>query len=81
MKKKGRAPNANTAQLRAAAHRGMDRTMVFCLTALADKFGWEQEQLTAFIKAVANYADAVNRKFITYEDLHKVLVDEQGLEW
>ena len=38
--KKGKKPNANEKQLREAAHRGMDRTMVFCLTALADKCGF-----------------------------------------
>lgn len=80
-KRKGSAPNANEAQLRAAARRGMDRTMVFCLTALADKFGWEQEQLVDFIHAVANLADGVIKGYVKYEDLHRVLVDEQGLEW
>ena len=80
-KRKGQKPNANEAQLRAATHQGMDKTMVFCLTALADKFGWEQEQLIAFIKAVADIADGINKGYVKYNDLHRVLVDEQGLEW
>ena len=46
--KKGQKPNANEKQLREAAHRGMDRTMVFCLTALADKCGFSREQLIDF---------------------------------
>lgn len=80
-KRAGQKPNANEAQLRSAAHRGMDRTMVFCLTALADKFGWEQEQLVDFIRAVSNLADGVIKGYVRYEDLHRVLVEEQGLEW
>lgn len=81
MTKKGRKPNANEAQLRAAAHRGMDRTMVFCLTALADKMGFEREQLVQFIQAVASTADSVNRGYTNYDQLHQVLIKEQGLEW
>lgn len=81
MKKKGSMPNANSKQLREAARRGMDRTMVFCLTALADKFGWEREQLYEFIGAVSNLADGIIKGYVKYEDLHRVLVDEQGLEW
>ena len=77
----GKKPNANEAQLRAAAHRGMDRTMVFCLNTLADKFGWEQEQLVEFIHGVANLADGVIKGYVKYEHLHRVLVEEQGLEW
>lgn len=81
MKKKGKKPNANEAQLRAAATRGMDRTMVFCLNTLADKFGWGSEQLSDFIHGVANLADGVNRGYVRYEDLHRTLIEEQGLEW
>lgn len=80
-KRKGPAPNANDRQLRTAMRTGMDRTMVFCLTALADKFGFEQEQLVDFITAVSNLADGVIKGYVNYDDLHKVLVDEQGLEW
>ena len=80
-KRKGPAPNANEAQLRAAAHRGMDRTMVFCLTALADKMGFDREKLIEFVGWVAYYADIVNKTPVKYEDLHRVLVEEQGLEW
>jgi len=79
--KKGTKPNANEKQLRDAARRGMDRTMVFCLNTLADKFGWEQEQLVEFIHGVANIADGVIKGYVKYEDLHRVLVEEQGLEW
>lgn len=81
MKRKGNKPNANEKQLRDAARRGMDRTMVFCLNTLADKFGWEQEQLVEFIHGVANLADGVIKGYVKYEDLHRVLVEEQGLEW
>lgn len=80
-KRKGPAPNANEAQLRAASHRGMDRTMVFCLTALSDKMGFEQEQLVRFIGAVSDVADSVVKGYVTYDQLHRVLVEEQGLEW
>lgn len=79
--KKGTKPNANPQQLREAAHRGMDRTMVFCLTALADKMGFEQEQLVRFIGAVSDVADSVVKGYVTYDQLHRVLVEEQGLEW
>lgn len=80
-KRSGARPNANEAQLRAAAHQGMDKTMVFCLTALADKMGFEQEQLVRFINAVSDVADSVVKGYVNYDQLHKVLVEEQGLEW
>ena len=80
-KRKGPTPNTNEKQLREAARRGMDRTMVFCLTALADKMGFEQEQLVQFVKAVSDVADSVLKGYVNYDQLHKVLVDEQGLEW
>lgn len=80
-KHKGPAPNANEAQLRDAARRGMDKTMVYCLTALADKHGFTHEQLIEFIVNVGNTADAVRRGYVKYEHLHRVLVEEQGLEW
>ena len=80
-KRKGPTPNANEKQLREAARRGMDRTMVFCLTALADKMGFEQEQLVQFVKVVSDVADSVLKGYVNYDQLHKVLVDEQGLEW
>lgn len=79
--KKGQKPNANEKQLREAAHRGMDRTMVFCLTALADKCGFTREQLIDFIGAVSNVADSVLKGYTNYEQLHRVLVEEKGLEW
>ena len=79
--KKGKKPNANEKQLRAAIHEGMDKTMVYCLTALADKFGFDREQLFAFIHATADVADSVIKGYVTYAQLHRVLVDEQGLEW
>ena len=78
--KKGK-PNANESQLRAAAHRGMDRTMVFCLTALSDKMGCTREQLIEFVGHVAYLADSVRKGHVRYDDLHRVLVEEQGLEW
>lgn len=80
-KRKGPAPNANEKQLRAAAHMGMDKTMVYCLTALADKMGFDRDKLVDFIHAVADVADSVVKGYVNYEQLHKVLVDEQGLEW
>jgi hypothetical protein len=80
-KRKGPAPNANQAQLRAAMRDGMDKTMVFCLTALMDKFGWDQEQLVAFVGAVASVSDSFLKGYVDYNDLHRVLVEEQGLEW
>lgn len=80
-KRTGPKPNANPAQLRAAMFSGMDKTMVFCLTALADKFGFGQEQLVDFVSAVAGVSDSVKKGYVKYEDLHRVLVDEQGLEW
>lgn len=81
MKKKGKKPNANEAQLRAAAHQGMDRTMVFAMTALADKMGFDRDRLAEFIGATANVADSVLKGYVTYDQLHHVLADEQGLEW
>lgn len=80
-KRKGPAPNANQAQLRAAMRDGMDKTMVFCLAALMDKFGWDQEQLVAFVGAVASVSDSYLKGYVDYNDLHRVLVEEQGLEW
>ena len=79
--KKGQKPNCNERQLRAAVREGMDKTMVFCLTALADKMGFDREKLIEFIGAVANLADGVNKGYVKYEQLHRVLVEEQGLEW
>ncbi len=81
MPKKGPKPNANPAQLRAARADGMDKTMVFCLTALADKHGFDREGLKEFIADVANTADSVSRGYVRYDELHRVLVDEQGLCW
>lgn len=52
-KRTGPKPNANPAQLRAATRNGMDKAMVFCLTALADKFGFGQERLVEFVYAAA----------------------------
>ena len=74
-------PNANEAQLHHAMKEGMDKTMVFCLTALMDKFGWDQEQLVAFVGAVASMSDSFLKGYVDYNDLHRVLVEEQGLEW
>lgn len=81
MKKKGKKPNANEAQLKQAMHNGMDKTMVFCLTALADKFGFDQAKLCEFIAAVVGVADSITKGYVRYEDLHRVLVEEQELEW
>lgn len=78
---KGPKPNANETQLRAAARRGMDRTMVYCLTALSDKMGFDREQLITFIAAVANISDSVRKGYVNYEQLHKVLADEMHLDW
>ena len=80
-KRKGPAPNANAAQLRAATHNGMDKTMVFALTALGDKCGFDRDQLIAFIEAVASIADGVSKGYVNYADLHRALVEEQDLEW
>ena len=79
--KKGQKPNANPAQLRAAKNEGMDITMVFCLTALADKHGYGIEELKQFIGDVANIADSVRKGYVRYDDLHQTLIDEKGLEW
>lgn len=79
--KKGQKPNANEKQLRDAVREGMDKTMVFCLTALADKMGFDRDKLVEFIGAVASVADSINKRYVTYEQLHRVLVEEQGLEW
>lgn len=79
--KKGRKPNANEAQLHSAMREGMDKTMVFCLTALADKMGFDQDKLVEFISAVVSVADSVTKGYVNYNQLHKVLVEEQGLEW
>ena len=81
MKKKGKAPNASPEQLREAARRGMDRTMVFCLSALSDKMGFETEDLVRFIRAVSDIADSVLKGYVSYDDLHNALKYEQGLEW
>ena len=80
-KRKGPAPNANEAQLRAAGRRAMDRTMVYCLTTLSDKMGFDREKLLEFLGGVASLSDSVMRGYIKYDDLHRVLVEEQGLEW
>lgn len=80
MKKKGK-PNANPKQLRDAVREGMDKTMVFAMTALADKMGFDRDKLVEFIGAVASVADSINKRYVTYEQLHRVLVEEQGLEW
>ena len=79
--KKGTKPNANQKQLRDATREGMDKTMVFCLTALADKMGFDRDKLIEFIGWVAYYADITNKTPIKYAHLHRVLVEEQGLEW
>lgn len=80
-KKQGQKPNCNEVQLRDAARHGMDKTMVYCLTALSDKHGFDHDQLIEFIVNVGNTADAVRRGYVKYDQLHRVLVDEQGLEW
>ena len=79
--KKGKKPNANEAQIRAAMHEGMDKTMVFAMTALADKMGFDRDKLIEFIAAVTEVADSITKGYVKYNDLHRVLVDEQGLEW
>lgn len=79
--KKGQKPNCNEAQLRNAARQAMDKTMVYCLTALSDKHGFDHDQLIEFIASVGNTVDAVRRGYVKYDQLHRVLVDEQGLEW
>lgn len=80
-KKPKTKPNANPKQIRDAVRDGMDKTMVFCLTALADKMGFDRDKLIEFLGAVANLADGVNKGYVKYEHLHRVLVEEQGLEW
>jgi hypothetical protein len=30
---------------------------------------------------LANLADGVNKGYVKYDQLHRVLVEEQGLEW
>lgn len=79
--KKGQKPNANPKQLRDAVREGMDKTMVFAMTALADKMGFDRERLIEFIGAVADVSESVIKGYVTYEQLHMVLVEEQGLEW
>ena len=77
----GKKPNANEGQLRAAARLGMDKTMVYALTALADKMGFTNDQLLEFIGHVGYTADSVKRTRVSYEDLRTVLIEERGLEW
>lgn len=81
MKKKGQKPNINEKQRRAAVSEGMDKTMVFCLTALADKMGFDRDMLADFIGHVASLAESVTKGYVKYDQLHRVLVEEQGLEW
>jgi hypothetical protein len=42
---------------------------------------FQQDQLVQFVKAVADVSDSVLKGYVNYDQLHKVLVDEQGLEW
>ena len=79
--KKGQKPNANEAQLRAAMNNGSDKTMVFCLTALADKEGFDRERLIRFLREVADVADSISKGYVKYEHLHRALVEEQNLGW
>jgi len=81
VKTKGVKPNANEAQLREAARKGMDKTMVFCLTALADKHGFEKEDLKQFVAEVANIADGVRKRYVSYDDLYRALAEESGIRW
>lgn len=60
--KKGRKPNANEAQLRHAMKEGMDKTMVFAMTALADKMGFDRDKLIEFIGAVTEVADSRSKR-------------------
>ncbi len=78
---KGPKPNANPAQLRAAKAEGMDITMVFCLTVLADKYGFDREALKGFLTHIKDLSEGITRGYIQYKDLHRVLVDEQDLDW
>ena len=55
--------------------------MVFAMTALADKMGFDRDKLIEFISHVANIAEGISKGYIRYDDLHRVLVEEQGLEW
>lgn len=80
-KKHKTKPNANPKQLRDATREGMDKTMVFAMTALADKMGFDRDKLVEFIGAVASVSESVIKGYVTYEQLHRVLVEEQGLEW
>lgn len=80
-KKPGRAPNANPAQLREARNMGIDTIMVFSLTVLFDKFGFSREDAVRFIRETAALGDGVRKGYVDYADLHRVLVEEQGLEW
>ena len=79
--KKGKKPNANEAQIRAARNEGSDKTMVFAMTALSDKMGFDREQLLEFIRAVAYVSQSVVKGYVKYEDLHRVLVEEKDLDW
>lgn len=79
--KKGTKPNCNEKQRREAVNEGIDKTMVFAMTALADKMGFDRDRLIEFISHVANIAEGISKGYIKYDDLHRVLVEEQGLEW
>ena len=78
---KGPGPNANARQLYEAEIRGMDKVMVYALTALHDKMGFELEDLSSFIGWIGRVADSVSRGYVTYEDMRKTLIYELGLKW
>ena len=80
-KRTGPKPNANETQLRVARNEGSDITMVICLTVLMDKYGWNGEQLAEFIHRIGDLSRSMNKGYVDYDDLHRVLIEEQGLEW
>ena len=55
--------------------------IMFDVEALADKMGFDRDKLIEFISHVANIAEGISKGYIRYDDLHRVLVEEQGLEW
>ena len=52
---------------------------VMCIQ-LHDKWGWGQVRLTRLLDQVQETFDAIDEKYVSVEDLKKILSDEIGIE-
>ena len=52
---------------------------VSAVMTLADKFGFDKEQLQAFLACFAEKFDCVKKDYVTFEDYERVIRDEYDI--